>query len=245
MDAESQPADKGEPVNASGSQADRRVKCTPWSPDQTGKPEPDPRKRGRSGRLTTYVGILLFCVSFFLPQVKACHSDIIPADEASSDGTFLFFLGLPFLFGLSLAVLYSFRYVVRLNFARKMADFVTCVCCVLILIWAALLTGRQVITDKFREDLFSLSKDAVRCVGLTGTVWICMAMAAVAVVVPSMGRSRRPICVSCCAVPALYYFLGLVETARYGLWVSVTACTLIAVGSAWEAVRMARARASP
>ena len=243
MDAESQPVDKGEPINASGPQADRKVEWKPWSPDRTGKPEPDPRKRGGFGRLTAFAGSVLLCVSFFLPQVKGCGgAEVIPADEAAlSGGVFFLFFGLPFLFGFGLVFFYVWRYVIRFVFQREVVDAVVCLFCVLLLIWASVLTGNVVLTSDSQK-----TEDTTGWLSLTGEVWLGMAAALAVSVIWRREPVRRPICVLCCAVPALWYFMLWREEACYGLRVSVTACVLIAVGSAWEAVRTVRqAWASP
>lgn len=243
MSPESQPASRPEPINASGPRADRKVEWKPWSPDRTRTPEPDPAKRGRFGRLTTSAGIALLCLAFFLPQVKGCRgTEVIPADEAMiSGGTFVLFLGLPFLFGFGLAVLYFWRYVFRLVPQREVVDAAARLFCVLLLIWASVLTGNVVLTSDSQK-----TEDTTGWLSLTGEVWLGMAAALAVSVIWRREPVRRPICVLCCAVPALWYFMLWREEACYGLRVSVTACVLIAVGSAWEAVRTVRqAWASP
>ena len=243
MSPESQPASRPEPINASGPRADRKVEWKPWSPDRTRTPEPDPAKRGRFGRLTTSAGIALLCLAFFLPQVKGCRgTEVIPADEAMiSGGTFVLFLGLPFLFGFGLAVLYFWRYVFRLVPQREVVDAAARLFCVLLLIWASLLVARIAL----ESDLGDMKNTTMR-VSLACAVWLGMIVALAVSVMRWLGPVRRPICVFCCAVPALWYFMLWREEACYGLRVSVTACVLIAVGSAWEAVRTVRqAWASP
>ena len=229
MGVASQSAGGGEPNDMSG-----------------GTPAPDVRKRGRCGRLTTFVGIVLLCVSFWLPQVEGCSDDIVPSHETvESGGTFLFLLALPFLVGFVLAVLYVLRMVLRRVRARATADGVTCVFCVLALLWGAVLVGCVLVEQDIPGKLPSLDLEDLMWIALGGAVWLSLAAALAVAVIRKLGGARRPICVCCTAVPSLFYFVLFVDDALYGLVVSVTACTLITIGSTWEAVRILQHARAP
>jgi len=146
----------------------------------------------------------------------------------------LLFLGLPFLFGFGLAFLYFLRHVIRFTLAGDRLDAITCLFCVSLLIWASVLTGYVGAEGDFKDRA-----SAYRWLGFAGSVWLGTIAALVVSVVRRLGPVRRPICVLCCAAPALYYFLLWVEEARHGLWVSVAACVVIGIGATWEAVRTA------
>ena len=87
MSVERRAAGSSQAVDASGPEAVRKAEWKPWSPNRTEASEADPDKRGRFGRLTTTAGIVLLCVSFFLPQVKGCgDNNIIPSEETIVSG---------------------------------------------------------------------------------------------------------------------------------------------------------------
>jgi len=206
----------------------------------------DPHRRGRYGRVTSYAGILLLCVSFWLPQVEGCNEDIIPAHEtAESGGAFLFLLALPFLVGFVLAVAYFLRMLLRRARAKAALDGVTCVFCVLALLWGAVMLGCVLLDGDILNRASSLDLDDLVFLGMTAVVWLSVAAALAVAVIRRLGGARRPICVGCAAVASLFYFLSFVWGARYGLLVSVTACTLITGVSAWEAVRILRGARPP
>jgi hypothetical protein len=210
------------------------------------KPAPDVHKRGKRGRRTTFAGIAVLCVSFWLPQIESCGDEIVPAYETvETGGRFLIGRALPFLAGFGLAVLYGLRMILRRARARRLVDGVTCVFCILVLLWGAVMCGAVFITQDAPSKENSIDMEALLLFGMGSAVWLSMAAAVAAVMIRRLVGARRPLCVVCTAFASLLYFLSYAEDALYGLLVSVTACTLITVGSAWEALRILRHTRAP
>jgi len=205
-------------------------------------------------RRTAFSGIVLLCVSFFLPQVRGCGVAVVPARETlATRGAFLFGLGLPFLMGfvaLLIAVLW------HIAGSRRARGHLAAVACAVTALMLGLGVGMLVV--EFASSIMLLILDAgvsplvafqsfVRG-GLSGEVMMpCTLLGACALLVEcavvlyvwvgSRPAFRMPVCLLCVSLSSLVYFLFVgrfVCPAAYGLWLSVLACVLMAVGALGE-----------
>ena len=96
-------------------------------------------RRLRVPRGITFVGLLLLCVCFFLPQVKGCTEPVVPAIETYESGPgWLFVWGLPFVFAFAVGLLYGLWYLSREESGRALLMGLVCACCILILGWGCI-----------------------------------------------------------------------------------------------------------
>ena len=200
------------------------------------------RREGGIGRLVSWSGWLVLCVSFFLPQVKGCTEPIIPAREAVGGGEevpyFIFTHGLPFLVAILAALWYLLRALARSDrFRRKM----TAVLCATLL--AGLAAGAAMMSREVFVDDFSWNGTDEILWGITTLLAIVGLLWSIAGIV--FARGKTPPVVLACGLAGLGYFLcyGIFyrDPVYYGLWVSVAGFGLVTVGGLWEMLRPARA----
>lgn len=178
---------------------------------------------GKFSRSITLSGVVLLCVCFFLPQVRGCGMVIVPVRETvATRGLFLLGLGLPFLTGFVAFLVAVLWCAVSGPRARRHVAGVSCAATALLL---GLGAGRLLAEFAASSTLVGAGVLLVEC----------------AVVLYVWARCRPtlkiPVCLLCTSVPSLAYFLFVsqsVLSAAYGLWLSVLACTLMAVGSLGE-----------
>ncbi|HDZ20277.1 hypothetical protein LCGC14_0205160 [marine sediment metagenome] len=216
-------------------------------------------KEGGTGRRISFTGLLLLCVCFFLPQVKACNDDYIPADEMivcqgppdhqpHVEITRLFARFLPFTFAFVMTPLYLIRQLVRFGSTRKALSVFALIFCLLMLLWAAGFTTALFATDNyfvFRDvqgtDLWTMGRIIAY---LVPSVLIFCAISCLLVAWLAPAAAKVPLVMFSCGVGAAVYSATTAYDmeARYGIWLSITACILIAIGGAWEAVHAIRRR---
>ena len=190
-------------------------------------------------------GILLLCICFFLPQVRGCGQDIVPvAATVDLGGLFLLSWGLPFLFAIVAAVFLGLRAITKSEKTRKRLAWSACLVAALFLAWSACVTLVVSAACYLEEGTWCAGRPwhfAAAC-ALLG-----QAILALVVLVPAETEAKMPACFFCCAVSALVCFLyvGSRYESRYGLWLSVLGCILIAMGSVAEYLRPAEAVSSP
>jgi len=200
-------------------------------------PAPPPaarRERLRWGRFVSLTGLLMLCVSFFLPHIRTCGSPDVPVDmTVDSDGTFLVTVGLPFLAAIVLLPLYTFhaaRWLLRTPRARKTVAVAICVICLVLLVPGSLLMMIPV-----ASWVTSTPPDP------DGWVWLgCTAVVVGATLLAFAGLLSRSIDRKAAAgvfgvgVASLAFFSFWLwgGNAMYGLWLSCAACFLIALGAA-------------
>ncbi|HDZ20278.1 hypothetical protein LCGC14_0205150 [marine sediment metagenome] len=214
-------------------------------------------KEGGTGRRISFTGLLLLCVCFFLPQAEGCDSDFIPVDEIIVSGPqdqpqmdigVLFTAFLPFTFAFIMAPLYVIRQLVRFGSTRRAMSVLALVLCLLTMLWAAGYT-----TALFAPDVYSAYLDPEvtdfwttgRIIdGLVCSVLLLGAISCLLVAWLATPAAKAPLAMFSFGVGAGVYFAAAISRtdARYGLWLSITASILIAIGGAWEAVHAIRRR---
>jgi hypothetical protein len=184
-------------------------------------------KAGRWGGRISLSGLLLLCVSFFLPQDRFG----VPAAETVSSWDFLVLWGLPFLFGFIGLPFRLLRWVFESDKRRAAAvatilsfSCVVLLCAGSILMWTW--AAKAHLTDSWV---------------LASLIVTVLMVSSVAALARCRASRRFPLAFFHCGTACLAYFLyvGLVdpEDTYYGLWVSVLASLLISAGSFVEAIR--------
>ncbi len=183
----------------------------------------------RAPRGVTFAGLLFLCVCFFLPQIRSCGSPVIPASETYQEGPgWLLVWGLPFVFAFLAAMLYGLWYLIRKAGPRAVLMRLTCGWAILVLGWGCIQMARLVTET---SDVTPLVLLILLCGAAIGSCIFAVSM-------PS--RAKGPICVFIFALASGGYFLywPVMTNAKiyYGLWCSVSASVLMAIGGLWEAL---------
>lgn len=199
-----------------------------------------PANKGIVGHVLSSLGLLLLCISFFLPQVRGCHDPVVPVKQTLSNSIgFYWQFFLPFFFAFLMVFIYVVRVLVRTANAKRNMIAAGCLVCILVLAIGSFLLGQlffdHLTADEWRwEDSFWLG---VACLAGIATIVACVVAA------KASGPRKLPLCIFIVGVCSLGYFLywvagGVGESRIYfGLWISVAAGTLIATGGLWEAIR--------
>ncbi len=201
-----------------------------------------PPGRFKWGRLVSLAGALGLCVSFFMGQVEI-RGPVVPSDCLESiDGLWAMvsFL-LPFLAAILLLPLLAFRAVPRVDGApgvgRFLAGAVCAICLSVVTIGLGWMTAILVLDSGLGEEM-------PLAYAVPSVTFVTLALAIMAMV-----RSRLPrkataaqfaLGASCTAYFAFFAFVGVEVYA--GLWMSLAASGMMALGSAidWFQCRPAR-----
>ena len=207
-------------------------------------------KEGGIGRKVSFFGFVLLVVCFFLPQVESCSKSFVPASEVfgdSADGPgksvfMLLTLLLPFTVAFLASIIYVVRPALRSARARRAMTMTLC--------WMALLVmvvGSVALTISFALEERNGSSDPAMASGMKTEDIICVvclsvmlaaAIVALIAVIRARQHLKATVAIACLGVAFAAYFLMMALTGEplYGIWVSITACGLIAVGGLWEAL---------
>ena len=206
----------------------------------------------RTGRGISFTGFGLLFICFFLPQIKACNMPIVPADEAFGSEFFdpqinmLATLLLPFVMALVMAIFYLLRAALRPARIRRILTGTICVLALLTMLYAVVGPAAAYVDDNWNRWTDPDTPEwNTQDTTFLAIVLPAMAIAALTTVLVIRARRsvRTPAAVGCLGGVFLAYFLliALFEPPTlYGIWVSVTASGLIAVGGFWEALAARR-----
>ena len=211
-------------------------------------------KEGGIGRRMSFSGFVLLVVCFFLPQVQSCNKDYVPASEVINNvsdepgGALLLLLTLllPFTVAFLASIIYVVRPALRSARARRAMTMTLC--------WMALLVmvvGSVALTISFALEERNGSSDPAMASGMKTEDIICVvclsvmlaaAIVALIAVIRARQHLKATVAIACLGVAFAAYFLMMALTGEplYGIWVSITACGLIAVGGLWEALAAPR-----
>ena len=202
----------------------------------------------RAAKSISLSGVLLLCIAFFLPQVRGCGEDVVPAREIlgsggifDSGGIFLVTWGLPFLFAFGAAVFLGLRRLTKGEKAMKWVARSACLVAAIFLAWSAYIMF-MISVDWYPEEGASHIDEpwgfAAACALLGQVIFTVL------VLVLAKTKAKMPACGFCCAVSALVYFLcmGSCHEPRYGLWLSVLGCLLAATGCVLELLKVRKKR---
>ena len=172
---------------------------------------------------------MFLCVCFFLPQIRSCGGPVIPAAETYEQGPgWLLTWGLPFVFAFAVAVLYGLWYLLRKAGTRAFLMRLTCGCSILVLGWGCIQMTRVVTETSNVTPLVLL---ILLCIAAVGACILAIRAPA---------NAKGPICVFIFALASggyfLYWPLMADEKIYYGLWCSVSASVMMAIGGLWEAL---------
>jgi len=214
-------------------------------------------------RKVSLSGVVLLCISFFLPQVKGCSEDVVPSlcvvtpdvplvltavrsGESVTCGRtdyhgakFLLFWGLPFLFGFVGAACLALRRLARSERASRLATKIMCTFTALILAHSCLLT---VLLSRGE------ARDMLQVLGFTAaTLLLVMCVASLVLLRKRWSAVRMPVCFLFCAASSFVYFIymGLWLRPLFGLFLSILACLLIAIGPVLEILQTRKVASPP
>ena len=205
---------------------------------ETGRSTAEFRKRTRPNRIRRYScirafgGYVLFC-TLFLPAVRACNSDFVPAIEMSGytsnplsePENLLGFLMVfsPYAFGL-LVFINHFRNLSKRNSKPKRE--------IKLLIALSFITLTGFNTALALEPFYEFNSIAA----WLGFAFLFFFLAIVGAYCRRAGPGKE-LCVlfSCSAIILIWYSWWLIDGALYGLWMSAGGTLLILIGSFLEA----------
>ena len=211
-------------------------------------------KEGGIGRHISFSGFVLLCVCFFLPQVQSCTTPFVPASKVFSEGSdqpraaliMLVTLLLPFTVAFLASVIYLLRPALRSAKARRTLTAGLRKLALLVLLIGSI--GLAIffnIDDGYHSDDPAIESrmhadEAITMVCLS--VMLVVAVVALIVAMRARPSLMAPVTIGCLGVCFAAYFLmmSLTGDPLYGIWVSVTASGLIAIGGLWEALAAPR-----
>ena len=208
--------------------------------------------RNKAGRKISFTGLGLLFVCFFLPQVRACNMPLVPADEAFGSGTddpqfdMLATLFLPFVMALVMAAFYLLRAALRSAKVRRVLTGAICLLALLTVLYGAVGLTVAYADDNWHrwtdpdahyewddeDTLFAVALPTMLAIAATATLLVI--------------RARRPVkspaALGCMGGLFAAYFLlfTFLHPPMYGIWISITASGLIAIGGLSEAIAARR-----
>lgn len=209
--------------------------------------------RGSTGRGISFVGFALLFVCFFLPQIKACNLvTLVPAERAFDGGVAnplldrLATVFLPFTLSLLVIILCLIRQALRSAKGRRFLTALLGLLALLTMIGGSLGLTAHCIDDNWArwtdpENPFEWTdEDTAYAIFLPAMFFFT----ALAVVIARRARRsvRSPAAVGFLGVFFALYFLlfACLYQPLYGIWVSITASGIIAVGGLSEAIATRR-----
>jgi len=190
----------------------------------------------RWGGFVSFSGCAVLCVSFFLPQIRSCSSDVVPAKETARNFWWVCCFGLPFLAAVLAAPFLALRPLVRHRSAEMLTTAVVCAACLLAMTvglgWVSLAAVQWGGPPDLLLWLLTGGLAAATVLGLLA-VWRCR-----------LARKAPAVLVLFGLASAGYFLTHSGGDARYGLWVSVGGSTAVALGGLIEFLQ-ARSRPPP
>ncbi len=211
-------------------------------------------QEGGAGRKLSFTGFGILCICFFLPQVRACNQQIVPAELAFDEGiasphviamaTFL----LPFTIAFIAVAIYLLRLICWSAKARRALSMLLRIMVLIVLLIGTAGLTTLLVSEKIQNARYDRPWEAV------DTVFACclaamLAASILAIVVIVRGRKpvKTPATIGCLGTASTAYFamfplMDILNRAPssdgiyYGIWYSIAASGLIALGGLWEAL---------
>lgn len=101
-------------------------------------------------RCFSLTGLGLVCVSFYLPQVQACNSPVVPAEDVANNWSLLFGAFLPFALAMCLAPLGLLRLLIRRVGFQRVVSMLIMMWCLASLGWASAQFASLMIEEGWR-----------------------------------------------------------------------------------------------
>jgi hypothetical protein len=183
------------------------------------------------GRVVNLAGAAGLCVSFFMPQIDI-FSPVVPVDNTvETYGLFLVAFGLPFLAAILLLPLLVFRAVPRVDDIPGVGKFLAvadCAICLFVVITGLGWIAALVVPDP------RLSSEMPAVYTVVAVAVVSLVLAIVALVRSGLPRkaaaAQFALGTSCLAYFAFFIIRG--GTVYAGLWLSLAASGILAIGSA-------------
>ena len=208
-------------------------------------PCPTPHGRFKWGRLVSLAGAAGLCVSFFIPQIDFIGpSPISPAEFAMvSDSVGMVGISLPYFAATLLLPLVAFRTLPRMDSipgAGKVLAWAVCAISMAVLIINLSWISCVIVSDVLSRTIIAPVAYAVAAVGVAS-----LAMAIVVLVWSRLPRKAAAAQFALWAYQMVFFALCVatnVNIIHAGLWLSLAASGLLAIGSAidWFQCRPAR-----
>ncbi|MHC4562014.1 MAG: hypothetical protein ACYS8X_04480 [Planctomycetota bacterium] len=217
-------------------------------------------KEGGIGRKVSFSGFWLLFICFFLPQVRACDEPFIPVAEVYGGKNvglsldLLVTMFLPFAAAFLASIIYLLRFALRPAKARRILTAALCVLALLVLLYGSIglatLISLEVWEPYTDPDVTYQWDTEDTALAICLPVMLTAAALAVAAVIRARRPAKTPAALACLGAAFAAYFLTVPVSypPLYGIWLSIAASGLIAVGGLWEALatrRLGRVRAAP
>ena len=207
-------------------------------------------KEGGIGRRMSFSGFVLLVVCFFLPQVQSCNKDYVPASEVINNvsdepgGALLLLLTLllPFTVAFLASIIYVLRLALRSAEARRALTTGLCWMAILVLVVGSVLLAISFGVEERSHSDDPATEAQLRTDEIISVVCLAVMLVVAVVALVLVFRARPPLkapaTIGCLGVCFAAYFLMLALTGDplYGIWVSIAASGLIAIGGVWEAL---------
>ncbi len=190
----------------------------------------------RRGRWISTSGLIGLGIAFFLPQVQSCSTAWVPAKMIYEDPAepFAYVVHIPFLFAFAMLALLVVRLFLRREPGRRVLSHVACALTLVALRAGDFFYGWSGL-DASEEFWTGWPLAVLVAVGVSTLTLLAVWLAAPA-------AFRIPVCLAIAGTCSLVYFLGFVEGALYGLYVSITSSALMLLGGAIELLSLWRNR---